>query len=90
MEWSRERQRQADEAGIVLFRAWPAAATYWRKEWGAGNAFIGYPDDPAEVCVELAAGSEPEAAAKVMRAFRVGFETFVVWPSFLGRTAQLT
>jgi hypothetical protein len=85
MEWPPERQRQADDAGILLFRAWPAAVTYWRNEWGSGNAFIGYPDDPAEVCVELPAGSEHDAVAKIVKAFRVDIEAFVVKPSWIAR-----
>ncbi len=80
MEWTPESQSRADAAGIRLFRAWPAAATYWKRAWGTGNAFIGYADDPAEVCLELLAKSEHHAAAKVMTELGVDLDCFVVKP----------
>lgn len=83
-EWSPDHQRRIDAAGIRLFRAWPAARTDWQTEWGEGNVFVGSPDDPAEVVLELPAKSAHHAAARVMAALDVGLDRFVVLPTPCG------
>jgi hypothetical protein len=82
IEWSAERQRRADGAGIQVSRIDPAPRTYWKEEWGDGDIFRGFPDDPAEVKLELTAESEHHAAATIMRELEVGPEDFIVWPTW--------
>jgi hypothetical protein len=88
MEWGPEMQRRADEAGIRLFRWWPARATDWKEEWGEGNILIGFRDDPAEAVLELEAENEHRAVAKVLLTFDLDFEDFVVRPGYSPAAAR--
>jgi hypothetical protein len=80
LEWSDELQKLATDAGILVFAVRPSPRPDWRPEWGEGNVFTGFRDDPAEVVLELVADSEHDAAAKIMNALGVGLDNFVVEP----------
>jgi hypothetical protein len=82
VDWSPALQERADAAGIRVFRTWPAAKTYWREEWGKGNIFVGYPDDPAEVVLELPASSARAAEIKVIQELAVDRAQFIVSPEW--------
>jgi hypothetical protein len=88
MEWGPAMQRLADEAGIRLFRAWPANAVNWKDEWGPGNILIGFRDEPAQAVLELEAENEHQAAAKVMLTFGLDREDFVVQPQYCPAAAR--
>lgn len=79
-EWSEHLDAVAKAAGIRVFRTYPAASTYWRPEWGTGDAIAGHANDPAEVVLELTAQSPAHASAIVVAALGVEVDEFVVWP----------
>jgi hypothetical protein len=87
LEWSLELHVKATAAGIEVFRAWPPAWATWPLEWGRGNAFIGNPDDPAQVVLELSARSPVEAESTVMRALGVSADEFIVRPTECAETS---
>jgi hypothetical protein len=94
LEWSAELQARADAAGIRVHSVTPAACEDWR--WGAGDHFVGWPDDPAEVVLELAAMNPLAARSRIIDAldpegaFRLDPRTALdfAWPPELCAAAR--